>query len=456
MERLTGLLGVLVFIGLAYGLSRDRRRIHWPTVAWGLGLQWLLAVVVLRGGALSQGLAFLPFPKGTGWAVLGLLLLPWILKCFARFEHRALTWSLRGLALLGIIRGNLLGASFDRIRLGVQKLMAYGLEGARFVFGSLADEKGPAAFVFAFQVLPVIIFVGSLFAILYYLGIMQRVVAAGARALGKVMRVTGAESVCAVANVFMGQTEAPLTVKPYLAGLTRSELMTVMVTGMASVSGSIMVTYVQVANVDIVHLLTAALMSAPAALVFAKIMEPESENRAWGGEVNVDVLLDDANVLDAAARGASEGLHLAINVAGMLIAFIALMAMINGGLKLAHPELTLEGILGFLFRPVAWLIGVPWSEAGAIGTILGKKMVLNEIVAFLDLKAATGLAPRTFMITTFAVTGFANFSSIAIQLGGIGALIPGRRGDLARLGFKAMLAATLANFTSACVAGVLG
>ncbi len=324
--------------------------------------------------------------------------------------------------------------------------------GASGIAGVIAIILG----LYSFQVLPVIIFVGSLFAILYYLGIMQRVVAAGARALGKVMRVTGAESVCAVANVFMGQTEAPLTVKPYLAGLTRSELMTVMVTGMASVSGSIMVTYVQVANVDIVHLLTAALMSAPAALVFAKIMEPESENRAWGGEVNVDVLLDDANVLDAAARGASEGLHLAINVAGMLIAFIALMAMINGGLKLAHPELTLEGILGFLFRPVAWLIGVPWSEAGAIGTILGKKMVLNEIVAFLDLKAATGLAPRTFMITTFAVTGFANFSSIAIQLGGIGALIPGRRGDLARLGFKAMLAATLANFTSACVAGALG
>lgn len=456
MERLTGLLGVCAFLALAYGLSRDRSRIHWPTVAWGLALQWLLAVVILRGSVFSEWLAFLPFPKGSGWAVLGLLLLPWLLKRFERREHRALTWSLRALALLGILRGNLLGATFDRIRLGVQKLMAYGLEGARFVFGSLADDKGPAAFVFAFQVLPVIIFVGSLFAILYYLGVMQRIVAAGARALGKVMRVTGAESVCAVANVFMGQTEAPLTVKPYLAGLSRSELMTVMVTGMASVSGSIMVTYVQVANVDIVHLLTAALMSAPAALVFAKILEPESEDRAWGGEVNVDVLLDDANVLDAAARGASEGLHLAINVAGMLIAFIALMAMINGGLKLAHPGLTLEGILGTLFRPVAWLIGVPWSEAGAIGTILGKKMVLNEIVAFLDLKAATGLTPRTFMITTFAVTGFANFSSIAIQLGGIGALIPERRGDLARLGFKAMIAATLANFTSACVAGILG
>lgn len=455
MGRFVGLLGMLAFLGIALAMSRDRRRIHWPTVAWGLGIQWILAIVVLKGASLSGALGFLPFPRHGGWIVLGLLLLPWALRRLAGFAHPALLWPLRGLALLGILRGNLLGSTFDQIRLGAQKLMAYGLEGARFVFGGLADEKGPAAFVFAFQVLPVIIFVGSLFAILYYLGIMQRVVAAGARALGKVMRVTGAESVCAVANVFMGQTEAPLTVRPYLAGLSQSELMTVMVTGMASVSGSILVTYVQVANVDIVHLLTAAMMSAPAALVFTKIMEPAPCEAVQGGEVDVNVLLDDANVLDAAARGASDGLHLAINVAGMLIAFIALMAMLNGILRLAHPGLTLEGILGALFRPVAWLIGIPWSEAGAIGTILGKKMVLNEIVAFLDLKAATGLTPRTFMITTFAVTGFANFSSIAIQLGGIGALIPERRGDLARLGLRAMVAATMANFMSASIAGIL-
>ena len=219
MERLTGLVGIAVFVGLAYAMSRDRQRIHWPTVIGALLIQWALAFVVLRGSLLARALSPLPFPKGTGWGVLALLVLPSLLQRFTPWKRPALLWTLRGLAILGILRGNLLGVTFDRIRLGVQKLMAYGLEGARFVFGSLADEKGPAAFVFAFQVLPVIIFVGSLFAILYHLGLMQRVVAAGARALGRVLRVTGAESVCAVANVFMGQTEAPLTGRPYLAGL---------------------------------------------------------------------------------------------------------------------------------------------------------------------------------------------------------------------------------------------
>jgi CNT family concentrative nucleoside transporter len=459
MERVMGLAGLALFIALGWALSRDRKAIDWRTVLVGIALQWALALVVLKGEAIASLLSFIPWPRGLGWLVLVLLAVP---ALAARFLPGPGTLVGRGaLALAGllILRGNLLGWAFDRLRVAVEKIMDYGIsKGAAFVFGDrLTDPAGPVGFVFAFRVLPVIIFVGAIFAILYYLGVMQKIVAAGARVIRGLMRVSGAEAVCATANVFMGQTEAPLTVRPFLARLTDSELMTVMITGMASVSGSIMVTYHQVAGVEIKHLLTAAMMSAPSALLMAKLLEPETLESETGSTVSVDADMGDANLLDAAARGTSEGLQLAINVAAMLISFIALIALLNGAVGALHEGWSLERALGFIFRPVAFLMGVPWAESELMGTFLGKRMVTNEIVAFLDMKAAAGsLSPRTFLIGTYALTGFANFSSIAIQLGGIGALVPARRPDLARLGLRAMLGATMANFMSGCIAGILG
>ena len=333
--------------------------------------------------------------------------------------------------------------------------MAYGAEGARFVFGNLANPAGSIGLVFAFVVLPVIIFVASIFAVLYYLGVMQWVVGATARAMGRLLKVSGAESVSVAASILMGQTEAPLTVRPFLARFTRSELMTIMTAGMAHVSGSIMVAYVQIAKVDIVHLLTAVIMTAPGAIMMAKILEPETESPETAGEVKVDLPNHDANILDAAARAAGEGGQLAFNVAVMLVAFIALVALVNGLMKAVHPAFTLEAVLGTLFKPFAFLMGVPWSEAGTIGALLGKRMVVNEFVAFIELGQLPALSEKAKLVSTFALCGFANFSSIAIQVGGIGALVPERRGDLARLGLRAMLAGTLANFMSACIAGVL-
>lgn len=456
MERIMGLAGILAFMALGYALSRNKGAIHWRTIAWGLGLQWLLALVVLKGPAIARLLAFLPFPRGTGFVVLALMFLPMALRHWGGFENRALNWGLFGVILLGLLRGNLVGASFDRMRLVVEHLMAYAHEGASFVFGSLADGPGgKVGMVFAFAVLPTIIFVASIFAVLYYLGVMQWVVGAAARAMGRFLKVSGAESVSVAASILMGQTEAPLTIRPFLARMTRSELMLIMTAGMAHVSGSIMVAYVQVAHVDIVHLLTAVIMTAPGAVMFAKLLEPEVDTPETGGEVRVDIPNHDANLLDAAARGAFEGGQLTFNVAVMLIAFIALIYMVNGFMKALHPAFSLELVLGWAFKVPAFLMGVPWTEAGQVGGLLGKRMVVNEFVAFLDLGGMTALSAKARLISTFALCGFANFSSIAIQVGGIGALVPERRSDLARLGVRAMLAGTLANFISACIAGIL-
>jgi CNT family concentrative nucleoside transporter len=457
MERWIGILGVALFLCVGYALSKDRRAIHWKTIAWGLSLQWIFALVVLKGAAIAGLLSFLPFPKGTGWAVLVLMFLPMALRRLAKVEHHALNWAIFGLVVLGLLRGNLVGHAFDQMRVIVEHLMAYAHDGAAFVFGNLADPGGSIGLVFAFVVLPTILFIASLFAILYYLGVMQWIVGAAARAMGRFLKVSGAESVSVAASILMGQTEAPLTIRPFLSGLTRSELMVIMTAGMAHVSGSIMVAYVQVAHVDIVHLITAVIMTAPGAVMMAKLLEPETEEpetASVGGELSVDIPNHDANLLDAAARGAFEGGQLAFNVAVMLIAFIALVALLNGVLK-GTLGISMEQILGTVFRPVAFLMGVPWKEAGLVGGLLGKRMVVNEFVAFLDLGAMTTLSAKAKLIATFALCGFANFSSIAIQVGGIGALVPERRGDLARLGLKAMLAGTLANFLSACIAGVL-
>jgi len=286
--------------------------------------------------------------------------------------------------------------------------------------------------------------------------VMQRAIGASARAMSRMLKVSGAESVAVAASILMGQAEAPLTIRPFLAGLTRSELMVVMTAGMAHVSGAIMVAYVQVAGVDVAHLLTAVLMTAPGAIMMAKLLEPETGRPATGGDPTVSLPATDANLLDAAARGAGEGLQLAFNVAGMLVAFIALVALANGVLRAVHPAFSLEQGLGLLFRPFALIMGVPWADAGQVGALLGKRMVVNELVAFIDLGRMPELGAKARLIATFALCGFANVSSIAIQVGGIGALVPERRGDLARLGVKAMLAGSMANAVSGCIAGVLG
>lgn len=474
MERFMGLFGIVAFLALAVGLSRHRSSIHWKTVFWGLGLQWVFAVIVLKGAWIQGLLSFLPWPTlhvfhpgeagqwhaQFGWIVLLLMFTPMLLRRFAGIDRKPLNWTLFGVIVAGLLRGNLVGHAFDKMRVSVEHLMAFAHEGAAFVFGSLADPKASFGLVFAFVVLPTIIFVASIFAVLYYLGIMQWVVGACARAMGRLLKVSGAESVSVAASILMGQTEAPLTIRPFLSRLTQSELMVIMTAGMAHVSGSIMVAYVQIAHVDIVHLITAVIMTAPGAVMMAKILqpeveEPETQMSVTGGDLNVDIPCHDANVLDAAARGAFEGGQLAFNVAVMLVAFIALVALANGLIKGLVPGLSLEVILGTLFKPFAFLMGVPWSEAGQIGSLLGKRMVVNEFVAFIELGQMAALSAKAKLVATFALCGFANFSSIAIQVGGIGALIPERRGDLARLGLRAMIAGTLANFLSACIAGVL-
>ena len=467
MVRFTGLLGLLFFIGLAWAWSSDRKSIHWKTVGWAMALQWILAVVVLKGEVLAHALSFIPWPRHLGWGVLALAATPMVTRRYGVLQDRWMKWVLGTVVGVMLLRGNLVGAVFQKARLVVEGLMSFAKEGATFVFGALATPSGAVVtnaqgatvgslgMVFAFVVLPTIIFVASIFAVLYHLGIMQWVVGACSRAISRFLKVSGAESLCVSASILMGQTEAPLTIRPYLAGLTRSELMVIMTAGMAHVSGSIMVAYVQVAGVDVVHLLTAVIMTAPGAIMMAKMLEPETGEPATSGAISVNIPSTDANVLDAAARGASEGLHLAINVAGMLIAFIALIALLNGVLRAIFPGLSMELILGVIFRPFAFLMGIPWKEAGIVGSLLGKRMVVNEFVAFIELGHLPLLSAKARLISTFALCGFANFSSIAIQVGGIGALVPERRGDLARLGFKAMIAGTLANFMSACIAGIL-
>jgi CNT family concentrative nucleoside transporter len=317
----------------------------------------------------------------------------------------------------------------------------------------LGEEGARWGVVFAFQVLPTIIFIAALFAVLYYFGIMQIVVRAFAILMHRVMRASGAESLNVAASIFMGQTEAPLTIRPYLPRMTESELMTVMTSGMAHISGGIMAAYV-LFGIEAKHLLTAVIMTAPGTLMLAKVFVPETEVPETMGRVRLEVERTDVNVIDAAGRGTGEGLSLALNVGAMLISFLALVALINALLGLAG--LSLQQIFGWVFAPVAWSMGVPWRDAPTIGNLLGTRMALNEFIAYAQLGQMKGaLDPKSFTIATFALCGFANFSSIGIQIGGIGALAPNRRHDLARLGFRAMLAGTLANFITASIAGFL-
>jgi CNT family concentrative nucleoside transporter len=312
-------------------------------------------------------------------------------------------------------------------------------------------------------VLPIVIFIASVFAILYQLGVMQIIVTGMARVMQKVMGASGAESTSVAASIFMGQTEAPLTIRPFLAGLTQSELFTIMTSGMAHVSGAVMAAYVKIAGVDIRHLLTAVIMTAPATIMLAKILIPETEEPETAGTVRVEVDKPGVNVIDAAARGAADGLMLALNIGAMLIAVIALIALANGFLSwvntlpgMAWVPNSLQSIFSHVFAPIAWLLGVDWNDCRTVGNLLGTRLVLNEFIAFLELgPLKSQLTPHSFIIATYALCGFANLSSIAIQIGGIGALAPTRKSDLARLGLKAVAAGTMANFMSACIAGML-
>ena len=424
MERLQPLLGLILIVLIAYAFSTNRRAIKIRTIAWGFGLQFAFALIVLK------------------------------------------TWTGQWV--------------FRELSAKIQDLLAFSTVGSSFVFGSLGDqaawtkvmvgalgEQGATqAFIFAFQVLPTIIFIAALFAILYYFGVMQIVVRAFAYVMNRVMGASGAESLNVAASIFMGQTEAPLTIRPYLGRMTQSELMTVMTSGMAHISGGIMAAYIAF-GIEARHLLTAVIMTAPGTLLMAKMFVPETAVPETRGSVKLDTAKTDVNVIDAAGRGTSEGLHLAMNVAAMLISFVALIALLNailgwggGHLHLIgltdHPEFSLEKVFGLAFAPVAWCLGVSWKDAYVVGDLLGTRMVLNEFIAFAKLgPLKEALDPRSFTVATFALCGFANFASIGIQIGGIGALVPERRHDLARLGFRAMIAGTLANFASACIAALL-
>lgn len=405
MGRFTGLLGLLAMLGLAFAFSTDRRAIRFRTVAWGLGLQFMLAIFVLR------------IPAGQ-----------WL---FAQAGY----WA--------------------------KHLLDFSYYGSTFIFGELGKQQSSLGLIFAFQVLPTIIFIAAFFAVLYYLGIMQIIVRAGAWVMTKVMAASGAESLNIAASIFMGQTEAPLTIRPFLPQLTQSELMTVMTSGMAHISGGMMAAYIAVGGADARHLLTAVIMTAPGTLLVSKMLVPEVERPLTAGRVEMPAVEKESNILSAIARGTLDGLQLALNVGAMLITFLALLALVNAIMGWIHMHISwfpysLELVFGWVLAPVAWLIGIPWHDAATIGNLLGTRMVLNEFVAFAKLGSIKStLDPRSFTIATFALCGFANFSSIGIQIGGIGALAPKRRNDLARLGLRAMLAGTMANLMSASIAGML-
>lgn len=408
MGRWTGILGLLTMLSLAYLFSTNRSAIRLKTVLWGLGLQISLAFLVLQW-TFGQNL----------------------------FVHAG-----------------------DAIN----KLLAYAFVGSEFLFGELGKQHSSLGLIFAFQVLPEIIFIAALFALLYYLGVMQVCIRAMAWAMQRVMGASGAECLNVAASIFMGQTEAPLTIRPFLPDLTQSELMTIMTSGMAHVSGGIMAAYIAF-GVEARHLLTAVIMTAPGTLLISKMLVPETEKPRTMGTVHMEDVERDQNFLAAIARGTIDGLGLAVNVGAMLVSFLALIALTNGLMGGIHNWLgghgimwfptTLQQIFGWVFAPVAFVIGVPWHDCVTIGNLLGTRMVLNELVAFSFLGPMKGtLDPRSFTIATFALCGFANFSSIGMQIGGIGALAPNKKAQLAKFGIRAMLAGTMANLMSASIVGI--
>jgi CNT family concentrative nucleoside transporter len=408
MGHFTGVLGLITMLGLAYLFSTNRSAIKLKMVVWGLGLQIALAFLVLRWTYGQQ--------------------------------------------------------LFLRAGDAVKRLLDYSYVGSEFVFGEIGKQHSSIGFSFAFQVLPTIIFIASLFALLYYLGVMQVVIRGAAWAMQRFMGASGAESLNVAASIFMGQTEAPLTIRPFIPDLTRSEVMTIMTSGMAHVSGGMMAAYMAF-GAQASHLLTAVIMTAPGTLLISKMLVPETEKPKTMGVVNMEHVERDSNFLAAIARGTGEGLGMAVNVGAMLVAFLALIALTNGIMGVVHNwfgllgvhwfPTSLQQIFGWAFAPVAFVIGVPWHDCVQIGNLLGTRMVVNELVAFSFLGPLKGsLDPRSFTIATFALCGFANFSSIGMQIGGIGALAPNQKTTLAKLGIRAMIAGTMANLMSASIVGI--
>ncbi len=425
MNDYTGVLGIVVLMGIAFALSTDRRRIPLRVVIGGIALQVLL-----------------------GWLLLS-------------YEP--------------VVRG------FEHVAAAVTRVILFANEGSRFIFGPLVDTSGPWGFVFCFQVLPIIVFFASLMAILYHWGIMQRIIAALAWVLRRTLGVTGSESLAVAANVFVGQTEAPLCVRPYIPRMTRSQVMALMTGGFATIAGSVLAAYVTMLGdsdpaqqvLFAKHLLTASVMSAPAALVMAKIIVPETEEPEDEAKLAVATGRTTRNVLDAAAAGATDGLRLAVNVAAMLVAFVSLLALVNwplgelgrlpGIADWLHARgvetLSLQTLLGWLLAPLAWVMGVPWSESATFASLLGEKLIATEFIAYTSLDQLIhapqpGLSPRSAQIATYALCGFANFPSIGIQIGGLTALAPDRRSDFATLGLRAMIGGALASWMTACVASL--
>ena len=427
MDIIRGIIGIIGLLAIAYALSTNRRAVKLPVVAWGIGLQLILGLFLLKTAAGR-----------------------WL---------------------------------FDGANTAVITMLGYADKGSGFVFGNLINQSLPVAgsggdvlgeaalgtAFFAFKVLPTILFFSALMSILYYLGIMQHVIKGFAWIMGRTMKTSGAETLSVSANIFVGQTEAPLVVRPYVAKMTRSELNAVMAGGFATVAGGVMAAYVGFLKDSIPdiagHLMTASVMSAPAALVMAKVMVPETETSKTAGTVKLDVPVTDANLVDAAANGTLKGLELALNVGAMLIAFIALVNLADGLLGwISSPfvtdpanVLTLKKIFGVVLWPIAWLIGVPKADAAAMGNLLGTKLIINEFVAYVELGAAAKsfAYPKTAVIASYALCGFANISSIGIQLGGIGGIAHERRHDLAKLAWRALIAGALASFMTATIAGFL-
>ncbi len=404
MDRFTGIIGVVVLLGIAYGMSNNRGAISKRIVLWGLGLQLFFALFILKT------------PIGQPFF-----------------------------------------SAVDRI---FKKLLSFSDAGSDLLFKSYSTGvvEGPLL-NFAFRILPTIIFFSSLMAVLYHLGIMQWVIRWIAAAVQKTMGTSGSETLSVSANIFVGQTESPLMIRPFINQMTMSELMAVMTGGFATVAGGVMAIYVAMLS-DIPgiagHLMAASIMSAPAALVMAKIIFPETEESETLGDLRIKIERQDDNVIEALSRGATDGVKLAVNVGAMLVAFVAFVAMINGMLGLV--DLTIQQILGWFFQPLAWAMGAPWSEAGILGQLMGEKIVLTELIAYADLsqlRAEDAISDRTAIIASYALCGFANFASIGIQLGGIGGIAPKRRKDLAKIGMKAMIAGALASWLTATLAGII-
>ena len=395
MHQLLSVLGLGVFLAICWAASNNRKAIRWRVVAWGLGLQLLFALAILKS------------PPGY--------------------------------------------SAFKEVSDAVTTLTGFAAKGGEFVWGPLYTKSG--GFVFFLHALMPIIFFSALMSLLYHLGVMQWVVSWIAKGMRKTMGTSGSETLSAASNIFVGQTEAPLVVKPYVETMTMSELHAVMVGGFATIAGGVLVAYASF-GIDAGHMVAASFMSAPAALLVAKMFYPETAESPTAGEVKIRPEKTTANVFDALCSGAADGMKLALNVAAMILAFVSVIAMLNWGLGKIHGGLTLEGIFGALLAPVAWLMGVPWADCPEVGGLLGTRMVLNEFIAYEQLMKKE-VSPRAYVIATYAFCGFANFGSIAIQIGGISAIAPTRRADLARLGLRAMLAGTLASFLTANIAGAL-